>query len=301
MAKKLVTILGPTATGKTKLAVQISSKFDSEIISADSRQVYKFMDIGTGKDLSEYQIGNIHIKYHLIDIVEPSYEYNVFYFQRDFVNVFNEILNNKNFAVLCGGTGLYLSSILQNYKLKEGNFKNSEYDNFESKTIHELQEIFLAKFNVPHVKRDLEDKDRLIKAILIDETKEEKYIELPEMQHLIIGVFFDREVIRKRIEDRLVYRLENGMIDEVKKLIEMGISIERLKAFGLEYKYLTMFILNEITYNDMFQKLFSSINSFSKRQMTWFRKMEREGIKINWVKGGSFEITEEMVAKFLNE
>ncbi|MBU0473759.1 MAG: tRNA (adenosine(37)-N6)-dimethylallyltransferase MiaA [Bacteroidetes bacterium] len=303
MLQKLIVILGPTAVGKTKFAVQLAHKFNGEIISADSRQVYKTMDIGTGKDLAEYTIENSNIPFHLIDIVNPNQEYNLFSFQNDFYNAINKIVKNKTVPFLTGGTGLYIHSILKNYKLEEVDF-NSKRAKFLETLAEEQLEVILNSLNITlHNVTDSTDKERLLRAILVAENKaEKKYLtNLPDLnfETLVIGIGESREIIRERITTRLKNRLENGMIEEVNKLIESGITYEKLDYFGLEYKYIGRFIKGESNYNDMFQRLNTSIHQFAKRQMTWFRKMEKEGININWLKFDEIIKAETLINNFL--
>lgn len=303
MSQKLIVILGPTAVGKTKFAVQLAHKFNGEIISADSRQVYKTMDIGTGKDLDEYTIGNLKIPFHLIDIINPNQEYNLFSFQNDFYTAINKIVKNKTIPFLTGGTGLYIHSILKNYNLEEVNFNSKRAQYLEKHTKEQLEEILLSLDITLHNVSDSIDKQRLLKAILVAENKSQNRIEnnLPNtnFETLVIGIGESREIIRERITTRLKYRLENGMIEEVKKLIASGITYEKLDYFGLEYKFIGKFLNGESNYNDMFQRLNTAIHQFAKRQMTWFRKMEREGIIINWMGFDDIEKAHSLITNFL--
>lgn len=303
MSQKLIVILGPTAVGKTKFAVQLAHKFNGEIISADSRQVYKTMDIGTGKDLDEYTIGNLKIPFHLIDIINPNQEYNLFSFQNDFYTAINKIVKNKTIPFLTGGTGLYIHSILKNYNLEEVNFNSKRAQYLEKLTKEQLEEILLSLDITLHNVSDSIDKQRLLKAILVAENKSQNRIEnnLPNtnFETLVIGIGESREIIRERITTRLKYRLENGMIEEVKKLIASGITYEKLDYFGLEYKFIGKFLNGESNYNDMFQRLNTAIHQFAKRQMTWFRKMEREGIIINWMGFDDIEKAHSLITNFL--
>ena len=283
----MIVVLGPTATGKTSLAVNIADRVGGEIISADSRQVYQGMDIGTGKDLSEYKIGGKQIPYHLIDIVPAGAEYNVFEYQKDFINVFNEFEKRTAFPVFCGGTGMYIQSVLQGYQLIQVPNIEELRQQLENKEIEELVEI-LKSYGPLHNKTDIEHRKRLIRAIEIaDYTKKhgEKKMEFPEIKPIIFGIHFEPEKLRKRITIRLKQRLEEGMVEEVKSLLDKGIDYEKLKYYGLEYKFVSMYLSGELNYNDMYQKLNSAIHQFAKRQRTWFRKMEREGYEINWIEG----------------
>jgi len=283
----MITILGPTATGKTKLAALTALKLNGEIISADSRQVYKGMDIGTGKDLNDYVVCNKNIPFHLIDIVEPGYEYNVFEYQKDFLNIYQDIISRKKLAVLCGGTGMYIDAVLKGYKL----IKVPENIELRKKLSgikdEELIKIFKSYKSIHNV-TDTQDRKRLIKAIEIQEYYEKHpnlNTEFPKINTVIFGINFTREIIRKRITERLKYRLENGMLDEIKNLLSKDISPEQLKFYGLEYKFLTQYIVGEISYDEMFRLLNTAIHQFAKRQMTWFRRMEKSGFKIHWIDG----------------
>lgn len=298
MNNKLVTILGPTAVGKTKIAVNLANKFNGEIISADSRQVYRGMNIGTGKDLEDYQIDDKKVPYHLVDILEPSDEFNLFEFIVHFIESYKKITDKKNLPFLVGGTGLYIESIINRYELSESNFDPDRKAELEEKTIGQLQEALLSYNPELHNTTDLIEKNRIIRAILIEESKHNnnRIVQAPKLNNLIIGVKFEREIIKKRITERLKQRLHEGMIEEVKKLLDSGITHERLKLFGLEYKFLSLYIKGELNYNDMFQKLNSAIHQFAKRQMTWFRKMERNGIQINWIEGHEYEKAEKIIS-----
>jgi tRNA dimethylallyltransferase len=286
MDYNVITVLGPTATGKTKLSAQIAYNFNGEIISADSRQVYKGMDLGTGKDYEDYIIDHTKIPYHLIDIIDPSEEFNAFLFKEYFKNAYNQITDRSKLPVICGGTGFYLSSVIQNYKLnlKDDNFKIE----FEKLSLEELKSLFLTLNKSPHNTTDLLDKERIISALMILRSKNDIYIDTNEIKPLVIGVNPGRNEIKIRISQRLSKRLESGMIEEVKFLMNKGISFEKMQFFGLEYKYIALYLTGALNYNDMFQKLNSAIQNFAKRQMTWFRKMEKEGIKINWIDSNDY-------------
>jgi tRNA dimethylallyltransferase len=293
--KRLITILGPTATGKTKLAAQLAFHFNGEIISADSRQVYRGMDIGTGKDLSDYKIGKDSVNYHLIDIIEPQDEFSLYLFKEHFDKLFNEILEKDKLPFLVGGTGLYLSSILQNYNLNKVNFESEKFGELKSKELPELQSILENLNPRLHNTTDLLDKERVIKAIIIAENNNVIPTAEIEIDSLVIGILPKREIIKQRITERLKSRLQNGMIEEVEKLIANGLSFEKLNFFGLEYRYIGLYLKKELTYNDMFQKLNSAIHKFAKRQVTWFRKMEKEGVIINWIDSADFEKAKEII------
>lgn len=299
MATTLITILGPTATGKTKIAAKLAHKFSGEIISADSRQVYIGMDIGTGKDLSDYVIENEMVQYHLIDIVHPNHEFNLFSFKKLFTKAFHDIKSRNKLPFLVGGTGLYLSSILQNYDLKQADFNSTAANELRKKSIEELREQTLKLIPNLHVKGDLQSKERMVKAILVAEAEKELKA-LPSINALILGINFPRDEIKARITDRLAKRMKEGLIDEVKKLIQSGITHERLESFGLEYKFISYYLSDKMNYDEMFQKLNTAIHQFSKRQMTWFRKMEREGVKIIWLNGHDFEKACTLIEKGLS-
>jgi len=287
MKHNLLVVLGPTATGKTSLAVRLAKEFDGEIISADSRQIYRGMDLGTGKDLDEYVIDNIPVSHHLIDIVDAGYKYNVFEYQRDFVHAFENITSRGKMPVVCGGTGMYLEAVLKGYKLiavpKDQVFR----DELELKTLAELEQI-LRIYKELHNNSDVETKKRAIRAIEIERyyaSNPQIEIEYPEINPLIVGIRFDRETRRNRISLRLKERLQSGMIEEVGNLLKSGVSAEDLIYYGLEYKFLTQYVIGQITYDEMFAGLEIAIHQFAKRQMTWFRRMERNGTNINWLDG----------------
>jgi tRNA dimethylallyltransferase len=297
-SRKLITILGPTAVGKTKFASQLAYTFNGEIISADSRQVYIGMDIGTGKDYEDYIVNGTKIKSQLIDVVKPECEFNLYLFIQLFKNSFNEIIQNKKLPFLVGGTGLYLSSIIQKYQLNDADFNSERAKELENFTDSELRDILLKLQPKVHNTTDIIEKDRIIKAIIVAESKSEGK-ESEEFSSLIIGLTDEREKIKERIRIRLKDRLNNGMIEEVERLIDSGISHEKLRFFGLEYKFLSMYLAGELNYNDMYQKLASAIIQFSKRQMTWFRKMENGGIKIHWLKYNQLSEAEELIKSFI--
>lgn len=281
----ILLVLGPTASGKTQLATRIAKEINGEIISADSRQVYRRMDIGTGKDLEDFTVEGVSVPYHLIDIAEPGSKYNVFEYQKDFFNAFISVKERGHFPVLCGGTGMYIDAILKGYRLIQVPVNSHLRKELSGKTLTELEEI-LSRYQKLHNKTDTDTKKRAIRAIEIREyykkypQKEEK---LPDIRPLTIGIDISREKRRKRITERLQARLNSGMIEEVEKLLEEGLSYENLIYYGLEYKYLALYLKKEMSYNEMFNKLNTAIHQFSKRQMTWFRKMEREGRKIHWI------------------
>jgi tRNA dimethylallyltransferase len=283
----LLVVTGPTASGKTSLAATIAYMVGGEIVSADSRQVYRGMNLGTGKDYADYTINGITIPCHLIDIVDPGYKYNVFEFQRDFNKVYSDLKKRKVFPVVCGGSGMYADSIITGYKMYEVPPDTGLRIELEKKSIEELREILLT-FKDLHNNTDTESKKRLIRAIEIEHSSRNKAKPLngfPKVKSLLVGIMFDRETRRKRISERLRQRLNSGMVDEVKLLIDHGIDAETLIYYGLEYKYITFYLTGKISYEEMVKDLEIAIHQFAKRQMTWFRGMEKKGIKINWIDG----------------
>ena len=281
----LITILGPTASGKTSLAAALAYKLGSEIISADSRQVYRRMNIGTGKDLEDYTVDGRRIPYHLIDIVAPGYKYNVFEYQRDFLAAYESIRRQGKLPIMCGGTGLYLESVLKGYRLLPVPENSDLRARLAGKSLQELTEL-LQSYKTLHNTTDVDTPKRAIRAIEIEEyykktTTEER--SFPTLQSLIIGIAIDRELRRKRITQRLQQRLDEGMVDEVRQLLDEGLKPEDLIYYGLEYKYVTLYVTGQLSYNDMFSQLETAIHQFAKRQMTWFRGMERRGFVIHWI------------------
>ena len=282
---ELITILGPTACGKTEFAAHLAAKLGTEIISADSRQMYRRMDIGTGKDLSEYDIEGQHIPYHLIDIVEPGYKYNLFEYQRDFLIAYNQIHQKGKTPILCGGTGLYIESVLKGYRLSPVPENSELRASLADKSLAELVEI-LKQYKTLHNVSDLDTVKRAIRAIEIADyykKTEKEEIPFPEIGSVVIGLEIDRESRRKKITQRLDARLHDGLVEEVKGLIDSGINPEDLIYYGLEYKYVTNYIIGNISYQEMRNQLEIAIHQFAKRQMTWFRGMEKRGIHINWI------------------
>lgn len=302
MGEKLIIILGPTALGKTKLAAQLAFRFNGEIISADSRQVYKHMNIGTGKDYDDYIVDGCPVLYHLIDIVEPSGEYDVFKFKNDCLAAIKKILLNKKLPFIVGGTGMYVSAILKNYTFTPVKFEGSRYEELQNLSREALKEILLGLRKNLHNITDLVDQERMVKAILIAEGEKDMCSQIEEevFDCIVIGVNADRKIVKENITKRLKARLDSGMIQEVEELLQRGITFEKFNFFGLEYRYTGMYIKGELNYNDMFQKLNSAIHAFAKRQMTWFRKMEREGININWIKPGDYSKAESLIQKFIS-
>lgn len=281
----LITILGPTASGKTSLAAVLAARLKTEIISGDSRQVYRRMDLGTGKDLSDYVVDGYKVPYHLIDIVEPGYKYNVFEYQRDFLVAYEDIKARGLLPILCGGTGMYLESILKGYRLLPVPENKELRERLASKSLEELTDI-LSRYKKLHNSTDVDTVKRAIRAIEIEEyylTQDVNARSFPEIHSLIIGVDIDRDLRRQKITNRLKKRLREGMVDEVKALLEEGINPDDLIYYGLEYKYLTLYAVGKLSYDEMFSQLEIAIHQFAKRQMTWFRGMERRGFQIHWI------------------
>lgn len=285
MKYDLITILGPTASGKTPLAASLADRLSTEIISGDSRQVYRRMDLGTGKDLADYTVEGRQVPYHLIDIVEPGYKYNVFEYQRDFLKAYEEIVAKGKLPILCGGTGMYIESVLKGYRLLPVPENPELRANLEGKSLEELTCI-LEGYKKLHNSTDVDTAKRAIRAIEIEEYYKQQppeYREFPSLKSLIIGVDIDRELRREKITRRLKQRLDEGMVDEVRGLLNEGIPAENLIYYGLEYKFLTQYAIGELTYEEMFLQLETAIHQFAKRQMTWFRGMERRGFTIHWL------------------
>jgi tRNA dimethylallyltransferase len=296
MNYNLITILGPTAVGKTRLGALLANHFDGEIISADSRQVYSGMDIGTGKDLDDYIVEGKTVLFHMIDICNPGEEFNLFSFSKYFYKTFGEIISKNKIPFLVGGTGLYLHSVLKGYDLNKVDFDEKRFSELNKLDIDTLRNKLFGLNPELHNTTDLLIKERIIKAIVIAGKKDFEDVEgRVKINSLIIGVNLERSIVRERITNRLRQRLENGMIDEVKKLIESGITFEKLEFFGLEYKFVAKYLKGEINYEEMFQKLNTAIHQFAKRQMTWFRKMEREGININWIESADYPAAEKII------
>lgn len=284
---ELITILGPTASGKTTFAAHLAKALDTEIISADSRQIYRNMDIGTGKDLSDYTIDGTVIPYHLIDIQDAGYKYNLHEYQRDFNAAFNDIKSRGKLPILCGGTGLYIESVLKGYCLLPVPENKELREELGNKSLDELTEI-LKQYKTLHNTTDVDTAKRAIRAIEIQQYYAEHPDEVKEktttpLHSLIIGVDIDREARREKISRRLKVRLDEGMIAEVKALLDRGIAPEDLIYYGLEYKFVTNFLIGNISYDEMVSTLEIAIHQFAKRQMTWFRGMERRGIHIEWI------------------
>ena len=281
----IVAILGPTASGKTPFAAALAAMLKTEIISADSRQIYRGMDLGTGKDIVDYTVNEKQIPYHLIDIVDPGYKYNIFEYQRDFLAAYETIKQKGGVPVVCGGTGMYMESILRGYKLLPVPENPELRARLTNKSLEELTDV-LKQYKTLHNSTDVDTVKRAIRAIEI----EEYYIKTPVderafpiLKSLIIGVNIDRELRREKISRRLQQRLDEGMVNEVRQLIDRGIQPDDLIYYGLEYKYLTLYVIGKLTYTEMYNELEIAIHQFAKRQMTWFRGMERRGFTINWI------------------
>ena len=282
----LLVILGPTASGKTRAGIEVARVLGGEIISADSRQVYRGMDIGTGKDLEEYG----SVPYHLIDIVDPGYDFNVFEFQRRFLKAFNGIRARGRLPVVVGGTGMYLDAVLRGYRLLDVPENPGLRHELASFSLENLAARLKGSNPKLHNTTDLLDRERLTRAIEIAESGRERGQPpsiLPEIEPIVFGIGVEREILRQRITKRLRERLNRGMIEEVKELAKKGTSLETLEFYGLEYRFVAKFLKGELNRNDMFQKLNSAIHQFAKRQETWFRRMERQGILIHWVDGNA--------------
>ena len=288
--KPMITILGPTASGKTDIAAHLAADINAEIISADSRQVYRRMDIGTGKDLADYVVDGKQVPYHLIDIVEPGTKYNLFEYQRDFLNAYNDIRDRGRDVVLCGGTGLYIESVLKGYRLMPVPENKDLRASLEGLSLDQLTKILLKlkeeNHSNMHNTTDVDTTKRAIRAIEIETAYKNAPVEertFPKIDTVIIGVDIDREERRRKITARLRKRLDEGMIDEVNSLLDEGISAEDLIYYGLEYKFVTEYLTGKTTYEEMFRSLEIAIHQFAKRQMTWFRGMERRGFQIHWI------------------
>lgn len=285
MYYQLITILGPTASGKTTFAAHLAAHLNTEIISADSRQIYRTMDIGTGKDLDDYTVNGQPIPYHLIDIQKPGYKYNVFEYQHDFFHAYQKIKEKDKLPILCGGTGMYIEAVLKGYKLLDVPPNPELRESLKVKSLQEL-EVILSSYKVLHNKTDVDSAQRAIRAIEIEEfykTQAPDISEYDSINSLILGINIDRELRREKISKRLRSRLEEGMIEEVKSIIDSGVHPDNLIYYGLEYKYLTLYIIGKLSYEEMVSQLEIAIHQFAKRQMTWFRGMERRGFTIHWI------------------
>lgn len=296
----LLAILGPTASGKTSLAAQLAARLNGEVISADSRQVYRGMDIGTGKDMADYIVNGHPVPVHLVDIVDAGYQYNVYEYQRDFLQVWNDLQRRGKFPVLCGGSGLYLEAVLDNYRLIQVPVDEDLRASLEGKSLEELTQILSELKPQMHNVTDVDTERRAVRAIEIERyylAHPEKDAPMPELRSLVIGIKYDRLSRRKRISQRLHQRLNEGMVEEVKKLLLSGLSVDDLVYYGLEYKYITYYLEGELLYDEMTEKLNTAIHQFAKRQMTWFRRMERQGTEIHWLDG--YMPTEEKIERVM--
>lgn len=283
----IIAILGPTASGKTRLATALAHELGGEIISADSRQVYRRMDLGTGKDLDDYTVEGKPVPYHLIDIVEPGYKYNVYEYQRDFLKAYDDIRARGRAVVVCGGSGLYLESILRGYRLLPVPQNPELRQQLADKSLAELTTL-LKSYKTLHNTTDVDTAQRAIRAIEIEEYYQNRPAEersFPCLKSLTVGVDVDRETRRRCITERLQARLDAGMADEVRRLLAEGLTPDDLLYYGLEYRYLTLYVTGKISYDEMFKRLEIAIHQFAKRQMTWFRGMERRGTPIRWLAG----------------
>ena len=310
--QRLITILGPTACGKTSLAVALAARVGGEIISADSRQVYRRMDIGTGKDLADYAFNGRTIPYHLIDICEPGTKYNLFQYQQDFLQAYEDIISRGAQPILCGGTGLYIESVLKGYSLSPVPQNPELREELADRSLEELTEMLVdlkkQTGSNMHNRTDVDTVQRAIRAIEIETYNLHTPMEerqFPKIPYIIIGVDVDREVRRQRITRRLQQRLEEGMVEEVKGLLDSGIPADDLIYYGLEYKFVTEYIIGKLSYEEMFRQLEIAIHQFAKRQMTWFRGMERRGFKIHWLpapflpEGGGMEQTMDRISHII--
>ena len=303
--KRMITILGPTASGKTNLAAHLAAQLNAEIISADSRQVYRGMDIGTGKDLADYTVEGYAVPYHLIDICEPGTKYNLFRYQQDFLDSYEDIRSRGVLPILCGGTGLYIEAVLKGYSLSPVPQNPELRKELEEKSLEELTamlvELKAKNHSVMHNKTDVDSCQRAIRAIEIETynlTKPTEERQCPPIDSLIIGVDINREMRRKKITNRLKARLEEGMVDEIAGLLKRGIPAEDLIYYGLEYKFVTEYLIGKLSYDEMFRQLEIAIHQFAKRQMTWFRGMERRGFTIHGV--NATQTMEDKVEEILN-
>ena len=299
MDEKVIIILGPTATGKTNLATKLAFNLNAEIISSDSRQVYKSLDIGTGKDLEEYIVNNKKIKYHLIDIINLDTNYSVYNFQKDFEKAYKNIISNNKKVIVCGGTGLYLESLLLDYKLS--NKPPPDYNlrqKLEKRSKEELLKYF-EEINHSIIKDPkIDTKNRIIRniEICLNQTeKKETNTLLPIKKYIVIGINPGREIVRENVTKRLKERMKFGLVEEIENLLNQGITHERLNYFGLEYRFISKYLQKIYTKQEMFDKLNSAIHQFSKKQMTFFRRMEKRGIKINWINNNNINLIEKII------
>lgn len=307
--QKMITILGPTASGKTSVAAALALRTGGEIISADSRQVYRRMDIGTGKDLADYTIGDVHIPYHLIDIAEPGTKYNLFQYQQDFHTAYNDIRSRGKLPILCGGTGLYIEAVLGGYSLSPVLQNPKLRESLEGKSLDQLTQMLVQlkqkNGSNMHNRTDVDTAQRAIRAIEIETYNLEHPTperQMPPVDSLVIGINIDRELRREKITRRLKARLEEGMCDEIRSLIDGGVNPDDLIYYGLEYKFVTEYVVGKTSYEEMFRQLEIAIHQFAKRQMTWFRGMERRGYTIHWIDAAqSMDEKVEAIMSLMNE
>lgn len=307
--QKMITILGPTASGKTSVAAALALRTGGEIISADSRQVYRRMDIGTGKDLADYTIGDVHIPYHLIDIAEPGTKYNLFQYQQDFHAAYNDIRSRGKLPILCGGTGLYIEAVLGGYSLPPVPQNQKLRESLEGKSLDQLTQMLVElkqkNGSNMHNRTDVDTAQRAIRAIEIETYNLEHPTperQMPPVDSLVIGINIDRELRREKITRRLKARLEEGMCDEIRSLIDGGVNPDDLIYYGLEYKFVTEYVVGKTSYEEMFRQLEIAIHQFAKRQMTWFRGMERRGYTIHWIDAAqSMDEKVEAIMSLMNE
>jgi tRNA dimethylallyltransferase len=300
----MITILGPTASGKTRLAANLASRLNGEVISADSRQVFRGMNIGTGKDYEDFIVEGKPIRYHLIDIDEPGAEYNIFRYQQDFLKAYDDVTGRGKIPILCGGSGMYLEAVLKGYKLPRVKPDKEFLSLLDAKSNEELEEMLRSQKTMHNI-TDLEDRPRMIVALSIAhqsglDNPDNAGAVFPEIKSLTIGINYPRGLLKKRITERLGKRLEQGMMAEIEHLISLGVKPDSLMRYGLEYKFGTQFITGQISHEEMFYALNKAIHQFAKRQMTWFRRMERNKIKINWVDGRIplTEMVEQVIALY---
>ena len=307
--QKMITILGPTASGKTSVAAALALRTGGEIISADSRQVYRRMDIGTGKDLADYTIGDVHIPYHLIDIAEPGTKYNLFQYQQDFHTAYNDIRSRGKLPILCGGTGLYIEAVLGGYSLSPVPQNQKLRESLEGKSLDQLTQMLVQlkqkNGSNMHNRTDVDTAQRAIRAIEIETYNLEHPTperQMPPVDSLVIGINIDRELRRQKITRRLKARLDEGMCDEIRSLIDGGVNPDDLIYYGLEYKFVTEYVVGRTSYDEMFRQLEIAIHQFAKRQMTWFRGMERRGYTIHWIDAAqSMDEKVEAIMSLMNE
>lgn len=307
--QKMITILGPTASGKTSVAAALALRTGGEIISADSRQVYRRMDIGTGKDLADYTIGDVHIPYHLIDIAEPGTKYNLFQYQQDFHQAYDQIRSRGKLPILCGGTGLYIEAVLGGYSLSPVPQNQKLRESLEGKSLDQLTQMLVQlkqkNGSNMHNRTDVDTAQRAIRAIEIETYNLEHPTperQMPPVDSLVIGINIDRELRREKITRRLKARLEEGMCDEIRSLIDGGVNPDDLIYYGLEYKFVTEYVVGKTSYEEMFRQLEIAIHQFAKRQMTWFRGMERRGYTIHWIDAAqSMDEKVEAIMSLMNE